>query len=155
MWPKWKSQRDRSAGETFEWRFFFFFSSFTFCLTVFEMILSTHFDTFPLLQFICEEGAGDYIARVDEPQSCRYVLTVHTSRTCQHPFLRPPSTAKPQGIVCQPALSAQQYMDYVKAQVCEFTKLKVSVMQHRKGIWSRILRQDIIYIGKGKEKCDF
>lgn len=71
---------------------------------------------------MCEEGSGDYIARVDEPQSCRYVLTVHTSRTCQHPFLRPPSTAKPQGIVCQPALSAQQYMDYVKAQVCELTK---------------------------------
>uniref|UniRef100_A0A3Q4C145 Endoplasmic reticulum lectin n=1 Tax=Mola mola TaxID=94237 RepID=A0A3Q4C145_MOLML len=76
------------------------------------------------VRFICEEGAGDYIARVDEPQSCRYVLTVHTSRTCQHPFLRPPSTAKPQGIVCQPALSAQQYMDYVKAQVSD-TKRKV------------------------------
>ncbi|XP_034726235.1 protein OS-9 isoform X1 [Etheostoma cragini] len=76
------------------------------------------------VRFVCEEGSGDYIARVDEPQSCRYVLTVHTGRTCQHPFLRPPSTAKPQGIVCQPALSAQQYMDYVKAQVSD-TKRKV------------------------------
>ena len=79
---------------------------------------------------MCEEGSGDYIARVDEPQSCRYVLTVHTRRTCQHPFLLPPSTAKLQGIVCQPALSAQQYMDYVKAQVCELTKTKGTVMQH-------------------------
>ncbi|XP_044033265.1 protein OS-9 isoform X2 [Siniperca chuatsi] len=76
------------------------------------------------VRFVCEEGSGDYIARVDEPQSCRYVLTVHTSRTCQHPFLRPPSTAKPQAIVCQPALSAQQYMDYVKTQVSD-TKRKV------------------------------
>ncbi|XP_034440938.1 protein OS-9 isoform X1 [Hippoglossus hippoglossus] len=76
------------------------------------------------VRFVCEEGSGDYVARVDEPQSCRYVLTIHTSRTCQHPFLRPPSTAKPQGIVCQPALSAQQYMDYVKAQVSD-TKRKV------------------------------
>ncbi|XP_026205777.1 protein OS-9 isoform X2 [Anabas testudineus] len=76
------------------------------------------------VRFLCEEGSSDYIARVDEPQSCRYVLTIHTSRTCQHPFLRPPSTAKPQGIVCQPALSAQQYMDYVKAQVSD-TKRKV------------------------------
>lgn len=73
-------------------------------------------------QFMCEEGSVDYIARVDEPQSCRYVLTVHTSRVCQHPFLKPPSTAKPQSIVCQPALSAQQYMDYVNAQVCMLTK---------------------------------
>uniref|UniRef100_UPI0037E89F79 protein OS-9 isoform X1 n=1 Tax=Semicossyphus pulcher TaxID=241346 RepID=UPI0037E89F79 len=76
------------------------------------------------VRFVCEEGSSDYIARVDEPQSCRYVLTVHTGRTCQHPFLKPPSTAKPQGIVCQPALSAQQYMDYVKAQVSD-TKRKV------------------------------
>ncbi|XP_020558708.2 protein OS-9 isoform X3 [Oryzias latipes] len=76
------------------------------------------------VRFVCEEGSDDYIARVDEPQSCRYVLTIHTSRTCQHPYLRPPSTAKPQGIVCQPALSAQQYMDYVKAQVSD-TKRKV------------------------------
>ncbi|XP_034022575.1 protein OS-9 isoform X2 [Thalassophryne amazonica] len=76
------------------------------------------------VRFVCEEGSSDYIARVDEPQSCRYVLTIHTSRTCQHPFLRPPSTAKPQDIVCQPALSAQQYMDYVKAQVSD-TKRKV------------------------------
>ncbi|XP_017271418.1 protein OS-9 isoform X1 [Kryptolebias marmoratus] len=76
------------------------------------------------VRFVCEEGSSDYIAQVDEPQSCRYVLTIHTSRTCQHPFLRPPFTAKPQGIVCQPALSAQQYMDYVKAQVSD-TKRKV------------------------------
>ncbi|XP_032405664.1 protein OS-9 isoform X2 [Xiphophorus hellerii] len=76
------------------------------------------------VRFVCEEGSSDYIARVDEPQSCRYVLTVHTSRTCQHPFLQPPSSSKPQGIVCQPALSAQQYMDYVKAQVSD-TKRKV------------------------------
>uniref|UniRef100_A0A8C1SS09 Endoplasmic reticulum lectin n=1 Tax=Cyprinus carpio TaxID=7962 RepID=A0A8C1SS09_CYPCA len=74
------------------------------------------------VRFVCEEGSSDYIARVDEPQSCRYVLTVHTSRTCQHPLLRPLSTAKPQGIVCQPALSAQQYMDYVKAQVCKYKR---------------------------------
>ncbi|XP_049588421.1 protein OS-9 isoform X1 [Syngnathus scovelli] len=77
------------------------------------------------VRFVCEDGSGDYIARVDEPLSCRYVLTIHTSRTCQHPFLRPPSTAKPQGIVCQPALSQQQYMDYVKAQVSD-TKKKVA-----------------------------
>ncbi|XP_054882754.1 protein OS-9 isoform X2 [Poeciliopsis prolifica] len=76
------------------------------------------------VRFVCEEGSSDYIVRVDEPQSCRYVLTVHTSRTCQHPFLQPPSSSKPQGIVCQPALSAQQYMDYVKAQVSD-TKRKV------------------------------
>lgn len=73
----------------------------------------------PPAQFLCEEGAGDYIARVDEPQSCSYVLTVHTTRICHHPFLRPPARAAPQPIRCQPALSPAQYVQYVRAQVCE------------------------------------
>ncbi|NXT34002.1 OS9 protein, partial [Pelecanoides urinatrix] len=72
------------------------------------------------VRFLCEEGAGDYIARVDEPQSCSYVLTVHTTRICHHPFLRPPAGAAPQPILCQPALSPAQYVEYVRAQVCEY-----------------------------------
>lgn len=74
----------------------------------------------PPPQFLCEEGSGDYIARVDEPQSCSYVLTVHTTRICHHPFLRPPAAATPQPIRCQPALSPAQYLQYVQAQVCEY-----------------------------------
>lgn len=76
----------------------------------------------PPAQFLCEEGAGDYIARVDEPQSCSYVLTVHTTRICHHPFLRPPARAAPQPIRCQPALSPAQYVQYVRAQVCEYPR---------------------------------
>uniref|UniRef100_A0A8D0G8X9 Endoplasmic reticulum lectin n=1 Tax=Sphenodon punctatus TaxID=8508 RepID=A0A8D0G8X9_SPHPU len=76
------------------------------------------------VRFLCEEGSGDYIARVDEPQTCSYVLTVHTTRICHHPFLRPPSTATPQAIRCHPDLSPAQYVEYVKAQVSD-TKRKV------------------------------
>uniref|UniRef100_A0A8C1LA20 Endoplasmic reticulum lectin n=1 Tax=Cyprinus carpio TaxID=7962 RepID=A0A8C1LA20_CYPCA len=101
------------------------------------------------VRFVCEEGSSDYIARVDEPQSCRYVLTVHTSHTCQHPLLRPPSTAKPQGIVCQPALSAQQYMDYVKAQVSD-TKRKVEQISEELKNLDEILSKD----DKNKELQD-
>ncbi|NXU96433.1 OS9 protein, partial [Cettia cetti] len=72
------------------------------------------------VRFLCEEGAGDYIARVDEPQSCSYVLTVHTTRICHHPFLRPAPGLAPQPIRCQPALSPAQYVQYVRAQVCEY-----------------------------------
>ncbi|XP_015278940.1 PREDICTED: protein OS-9 [Gekko japonicus] len=76
------------------------------------------------VRFLCEEGSSDYIARVDEPQSCSYVLTIHTTRVCNHPFLRPPSTATPQTIRCHPALSPAEYVEYVKAQVSD-TKRKV------------------------------
>ncbi|XP_076870768.1 protein OS-9 isoform X2 [Brachyhypopomus gauderio] len=93
------------------------------------------------VRFVCEEGSSDYIARVDEPQSCHYVLTIHTSRTCQHPLLQPPSSAKPQGIVCQPALNAQQYMDYVKAQVSD-TKRKVEQISEELKTLDQILSKD-------------
>ncbi|KAM8976660.1 protein OS-9 [Pelodytes ibericus] len=75
------------------------------------------------VRFMCEEGSGDYIARVDEPQSCTYVLTVHTTRICHHPFLRPPATGMPQSILCQPALSPEQYVEYVKAQVSDTKRI--------------------------------
>lgn len=93
------------------------------------------------VRFMCEEGSGDYISRVDEPQSCRYVLTVHTSRTCQHPLLKPPSSTKPQSIVCQPALSPQQYMDYIKAQVSD-TKRKVEEISEELKSLDEILGND-------------
>ncbi|NXW52824.1 OS9 protein, partial [Nyctiprogne leucopyga] len=76
------------------------------------------------VRFLCEEGVGDHIARVDEPQSCSYVVTVHTARLCRHPSLRPPATATPQPIRCHPALSPAQYGHYVRAQVSD-TKRKV------------------------------
>ncbi|XP_053355127.1 protein OS-9 isoform X2 [Clarias gariepinus] len=105
------------------------------------------------VRFVCEEGSSDYIARVDEPQSCHYVLTVHTSRTCQHPLLRPPSSAKPQGIVCQPALSAQQYMDYVKAQVSD-TKRKVEQISEELRTLDQILSKDESREEKGSDVTD-
>ncbi|XP_061076239.1 protein OS-9 isoform X2 [Conger conger] len=103
------------------------------------------------VRFLCEEGSGDYVARVDEPQSCRYVLTVHTTRTCHHPFLRPPSTTKPHGIVCQPALSPQQYMDYVKAQVSD-TKRKVEQISEELKNLDEILAKDEDTDGGTSEK---
>ncbi|KQK85212.1 protein OS-9 [Amazona aestiva] len=85
-------------------------------------LVRTHMDQHGT--FLCEEGAGDHLARVDEPQSCSYVLTVHTPRICHHPLLRPSPGAAPQPILCQPALSPAQYVQYVRAQVSD-TKRKV------------------------------
>uniref|UniRef100_A0AAY4ABS2 Endoplasmic reticulum lectin n=1 Tax=Denticeps clupeoides TaxID=299321 RepID=A0AAY4ABS2_9TELE len=93
------------------------------------------------VRFVCEEGSVDYVARVDEPQSCRYVVTVHTSRPCSHPLLRPPPSTRPQPIICQPALSPQQYMDYVKAQVSD-TKRKVQQISEELEDLDKMLSKD-------------
>ncbi|XP_031423946.1 protein OS-9 isoform X2 [Clupea harengus] len=93
------------------------------------------------VRFACEEGSVDYITRVDEPQSCRYVVTIHTGRPCSHPLLRPPPSTRPQPIICQPALSPQQYMDYVKAQVSD-TKRKVEQISEELKNLDEILSKD-------------
>uniref|UniRef100_UPI00398EFB6C protein OS-9 isoform X2 n=1 Tax=Pristiophorus japonicus TaxID=55135 RepID=UPI00398EFB6C len=93
------------------------------------------------VRFMCEEGSGDYIARVDEPQSCNYVLTVHTTRICHHPYLRPTIVSKPQPIQCQPALSPEQYVEYVKAQVSD-TKRKVEKISEELKTLDEMLLKD-------------
>uniref|UniRef100_T1J0C5 Protein OS-9 n=1 Tax=Strigamia maritima TaxID=126957 RepID=T1J0C5_STRMM len=65
------------------------------------------------VRFLCEEGAGNYIARVDEPESCRYVLTIHTSHVCHHPYLRPLPNNMPQSVTCNPVLAPDDYEAYV------------------------------------------
>uniref|UniRef100_V9KAV9 Endoplasmic reticulum lectin n=1 Tax=Callorhinchus milii TaxID=7868 RepID=V9KAV9_CALMI len=93
------------------------------------------------VRFLCEEGSGDYLARVDEPQSCSYVLTVHTTRICHHPYLRSPVASKPQPIKCQPALSPEQYVEYVKAQVSD-TKRKVEKISEELKTLDEMLLKD-------------
>ncbi|XP_067880859.1 protein OS-9 isoform X2 [Heterodontus francisci] len=93
------------------------------------------------VRFMCEEGSGDYIARVDEPQSCNYVLTIHTTRICHHPYLRPAIVSKPQPIKCQPALSPEQYVEYVKAQVSD-TKRKVEKISEELKTLDEMLLKD-------------
>ncbi|XP_072349753.1 protein OS-9 isoform X2 [Scyliorhinus torazame] len=93
------------------------------------------------VRFMCEEGSGDYIARVDEPQSCNYVLTIHTTRICHHPYLRSAIVSKPQPIKCQPALSPEQYVEYVKAQVTD-TKRKVEKISEELKTLDEMLLKD-------------
>ncbi|XP_067832832.1 protein OS-9 isoform X2 [Heptranchias perlo] len=93
------------------------------------------------VRFMCEEGSGDYIARVDEPQSCNYVLTIHSTRICHHPYLRPTVVSKPQPIKCQPALSPEQYVEYVKAQVSD-TKRKVEKISEELKTLDEMLLKD-------------
>ncbi|XP_069768591.1 protein OS-9-like isoform X3 [Narcine bancroftii] len=93
------------------------------------------------VRFVCEEGSGDFIARVDEPQSCTYVLTIHTTRICHHPYLRPTIVSKPHPIKCQPALSPEQYVEYVKAQVSD-TKRKVEKISEELKTLDEMLLKD-------------
>ncbi|XP_047496681.1 protein OS-9-like [Penaeus chinensis] len=68
------------------------------------------------VRFHCEDGVGDYIQRVDEPESCRYVVTVATTRVCHHPYLRLQAVRTPHAITCAPVISEEQYLRYVDYQ---------------------------------------
>ncbi|XP_033728099.1 protein OS-9-like [Pecten maximus] len=69
------------------------------------------------VRFVCEEGAGDSIARIDEPETCGYILTVHTTKICHHPYLKPPTKNTPVPITCQPLLSETQFIEYKQHQL--------------------------------------
>ncbi|KAL8570966.1 hypothetical protein ACOMHN_037826 [Nucella lapillus] len=64
------------------------------------------------VRYLCEETEDDYIVRVDEPETCAYVITVHTPRICSHPHLKSPTPTQPIPIVCAPLLTDQQYIQY-------------------------------------------
>ncbi|XP_069943211.1 protein OS-9 isoform X3 [Cherax quadricarinatus] len=68
------------------------------------------------VRFHCEDGVGDYIQRVDEPESCRYVVTVATTRVCHHPYLRLQTVRTPHTITCAPSLTQEQYHRYLTYQ---------------------------------------
>ncbi|OWF41703.1 protein OS-9-like [Mizuhopecten yessoensis] len=75
------------------------------------------------VRFVCEEGAGDTISRIDEPETCVYILKVHTTKICHHPYLKPPTKNTPVPITCQPLLSEIQFTEY-KQQQLEQQRLK-------------------------------
>jgi len=67
-------------------------------------------------QFKCEPDVGDSIERVDEPESCRYVVNIATTRVCHHPYLKPNPERKPNKINCSPVLEEQKLEKYYKKE---------------------------------------
>ncbi|XP_060566471.1 protein OS-9-like [Ruditapes philippinarum] len=65
------------------------------------------------IRFMCEEGSADYISRLDEPETCVYIMTIHTMRICHHPFLKPPTPTQTVTITCNPLLTVIQYQEYL------------------------------------------
>jgi len=67
---------------------------------------------------MCQEGHGDFVASVDERETCSYVVTIHTSRICAHPMYSPPEKVRSLPISCNPLLSAADYEMYMKGIHC-------------------------------------
>ncbi|CAN7983240.1 unnamed protein product [Ixodes hexagonus] len=68
------------------------------------------------VRYYCDEDSTDYISTVEEPETCSYVFTVHTSRVCSFPPLRRLSTSRPHTISCSPLLSEEQYQKYLEVR---------------------------------------
>ncbi|XP_071492979.1 uncharacterized protein [Diadema antillarum] len=68
------------------------------------------------VRFMCAENQLDSVSRIDEPESCRYIITVYTMRICHHPYLKPPPKATPKTVLCFPLLMQDQYEQYMHQQ---------------------------------------
>ncbi|XP_076093847.1 uncharacterized protein LOC143064699 [Mytilus galloprovincialis] len=64
------------------------------------------------VRFVCDEGSGDHIGRIDEPETCSYVMTIHTNKICHHPYLKPIKQSQAVPITCNPLLTEEQYTEY-------------------------------------------
>uniref|UniRef100_A0A224YPK6 Protein OS-9 n=1 Tax=Rhipicephalus zambeziensis TaxID=60191 RepID=A0A224YPK6_9ACAR len=68
------------------------------------------------VRYFCDEESTDYIDSVEEPETCSYVFTVHTSRVCAFPPLKRISASKPHTISCSPRLTEKQYQKYLEVR---------------------------------------
>ncbi|KAH8024219.1 hypothetical protein HPB51_022322 [Rhipicephalus microplus] len=68
------------------------------------------------VRYFCDEESTDYIDSVEEPETCSYVFTVHTSRVCAFPPLKRISSSKPHTISCSPRLTEKQYQKYLEVK---------------------------------------
>ena len=80
---------------------------------------------------MCEDGAGDHISRIDEPESCGYIVTVQTTRICHHPYLKTPAKSKPVSITCSPALSQEEYDEYHAQAEADRLAREAAVLKYR------------------------
>ncbi|CAD5111143.1 DgyrCDS480 [Dimorphilus gyrociliatus] len=64
------------------------------------------------VRFICDHESGDRIDDVYEPETCVYVLTIHTMKICHHPYLKPPTKKKATVIQCKPVVTQEQFNIY-------------------------------------------
>ncbi|KAG8201317.1 hypothetical protein JTE90_016796 [Oedothorax gibbosus] len=66
------------------------------------------------VRIFCKPDAGDRIHRVDEEETCSYIITIHMSRVCSFPQLKPVPEKKTKSIPCHPILNDEQYNNYLK-----------------------------------------
>ncbi|XP_064471706.1 protein OS-9-like isoform X1 [Ornithodoros turicata] len=90
------------------------------------------------VRYYCEEDSADYIYAVEEPETCSYIFTIHTSRVCSFPPLKPPASPKPHTIHCSPLLSEEQFQKYLeikeKERIAEEEKRKIWLLEQQKNL---------------------
>ncbi|XP_075548671.1 uncharacterized protein LOC142582642 isoform X1 [Dermacentor variabilis] len=90
------------------------------------------------VRYFCDEDSTDYIESVEEPETCSYVFTVHTSRVCAFPPLKRISPSKPHTISCSPRLTEKQYQKYLEVKEnekkLEEEKRKLWLLEQQKNL---------------------
>lgn len=90
------------------------------------------------VRYYCDEESTDYIDSVEEPETCSYVFTVHTSRVCTFPPLKRISPTKPHTISCSPRLTEKQYQRYLEVKEnekrLEEERRKVWLLEQQKNL---------------------
>jgi hypothetical protein len=57
------------------------------------------------------------VIRVEEPATCEYIITVHSTNLCQHPAFHVKEKTTKINLVCSPLLTEKAYNKYMKKRV--------------------------------------
>jgi len=68
------------------------------------------------VKFVCSDDSSNQIKLVDEPETCMYSITVGCKDLCMHPLFKPSKKESVKEITCSPAISKDQYDEYLKKE---------------------------------------
>ncbi|XP_029634072.1 protein OS-9 isoform X2 [Octopus sinensis] len=103
------------------------------------------------VRFMCEKDTIDYVGRIDEPETCVYMLTVYTSIICHHPYLKPPTPNKPVPIICNPVLAQDQFDKYLEHKQNEEKKKIEKIEEQIEELKNVDSTKDASLTGNGKD----
>ncbi|XP_039273400.2 uncharacterized protein LOC120347469 isoform X2 [Styela clava] len=83
------------------------------------------------IRYVCDDSSPEtYIARVDEPSTCSYIITVHTPYICSHPNTKPLKNPKPVEIVCRPVLAPDDFAKFKEME--QAAEARAALLQQQK-----------------------
>jgi len=101
------------------------------------------------VRFECDplaSSGGSRIIRVDEPQSCEYIITVSTPNICSVPQLKRQEVPKPKEISCSPLFTQHEYDKWL-----DIKAKRASLLERKQAEMKRKQKEEMLKVVEGED----